>query len=91
MIDRNEIEEVIESFGLKKESKGNFIYGGFGEFYALIYFKEYGQACVFEYNKDFSKNLNNKRAVIWKMKKLIKDMKEAKLRIKLERIKEDFE
>jgi hypothetical protein len=91
MIDRNEIEEVIESFGLKKEDKGNFIYGGLGEFCALIYYKENCKACVYEYNNGFSNNLNNKRAIIWKMKQLFKDMKEAKLRRKLERMKGDFE
>ena len=91
MISKAEIEKVIESFGLVKENRGNYIYGRFGDFYTLLYYKETGEACVYEYNYGFSNSINKKRAVIWKMRQLFKDIKEAKLRIKLQRIEEDFE
>lgn len=92
MIDRNEIEEVIESFGLKKEENYDFLYGIYNKWTILLYDKDNREVCIWETNNNgFGDYIHDKETFEAKLGDFFKLLKENEMKKKIEIMKGDFE
>ena len=95
MIDRNEIEEVIESFGLKYEEDHELLLGIYNKWTVLYYDKGNRRACVWTTNDKnetgFGDYIHDKETVKAELGKFFKLFKENELKKKIAAIAGDFE
>lgn len=95
MIDRNEIEEVIESFGLKYTEDHDLLMVIYQKWTILIYDKGNRKACVWTTNDTgdigFGDYIHDKEIVKAELGKVFKLFKEDEIKKKIEIMKGDFE
>lgn len=96
MIDRNEIEKFIESFGLKKEEDHDLLLGIYNNKWTiLIYDKGNRKVCVWETNDigdtGFGDYIKDIEIIKKKLGDCFKLFKENEIKKKIEIMKGDFE
>lgn len=90
MITRQEIENIMETFGLKPNENAGFIYGNGYNLTLLMYDKETGQAAVW-LGTEFSRWLVLKSTVIELLTNTIVRIKKEQINKELKKIEEDFQ
>ena len=89
MISRQEIENIMENFGLKPNEDGDFLYGNCYNLTLLMYVKGTGIAAIW-LGYGFSNWIVSKSTVIELLTKTIVRIKKEQMDIKLKSISNDF-
>ena len=89
MISRQEIENIMETFGLKPNEDGDFLYGNCYNLTLLMYVKGTGETAIW-LGTGFSNWVVLKSTVIELLTKTIVRIKKEQMNKRLEKISNDF-